>query len=73
MTHFEQRVRTSFGNRLYEMRMEKELTQLELATGTGFSRPTIQAMEVGRQNVTLVQIFQLAEALGCEPLDLWPR
>lgn len=69
----ERRIRVSFGAGLYSARTAAGLTQKELAEAVGISRPSIQAMEVGRQNVTLVMVFRLARALRCEPLALWPQ
>ncbi len=69
----DRRVRVSFGASLFWARSEAGLTQKELAEKVGMSRPAIQSLEVGRQNVTLAQVFRLARALGCEALDLWPK
>ena len=70
---FERRIRVSFGTGLYRARSKAGLTQKELAEALGILRPSIQAMEAGRQNVTIVVVFRLARALECEPLDLWPK
>lgn len=70
---FDRRVRVSFGTELYRQRSKAGLLQRHLAEKVGLSRPAIQSMEVGRQNVTLAMVFRLARALGCEPLELWPK
>ncbi len=69
----DRRIRVSFGTGLHRARSKAGLTQKQLADAVGTSRASIQAMEVGRQNVTVVAVFRLARALGCETLELWPK
>lgn len=69
----DRRIRVSFGTGLHRARSKAGLTQKQLADAVGTSRASIQAMEVGRQNVTVVAVFRLARALGCEALELWPK
>ena len=69
---YEQRIRRDFGHKLADMRHDRGLTQMEVALRMDISQSSIQALETARQNVTMVQMFNLAVALGCGPLDLWP-
>ena len=45
-----------------------EMTQAELAEGTGVTRQTIIAIEQGRYSPTLEMAFRIAQAFGV-PLD----
>lgn len=52
-------------NKLKEIRKEKGLTQVQLATNSGVSRMTIIGLESGRATVTKTNtLLKLAEALG---------
>lgn len=52
-------------NKLKEIRKEKGLTQVQLATKSGVSRMTIIGLESGRATVTKTDtLLKLAEALG---------
>lgn len=48
-----------FGNRIRELRMDKELSQEELAEKTGFHRTYIGMIERGERNLSLsnVEVF----------------
>lgn len=63
---------TEVGALIYLARKTKGLTQRELSERLGVSRPSIANIEVGRQNLTLVRLFEIAEALGVSPQSLVP-
>jgi transcriptional regulator with XRE-family HTH domain len=53
---------------ILELRMERNLTQKELAERMGTSQPAIARVESGNyRNVSLAFIRRLAEALGADP------
>ena len=56
-----------FGQILYLWRLERGLTQAELARRAGIPRPNLSAMERGRREVTLKTLRALALALGVRP------
>lgn len=56
-----------FGEALWLWRVEKGLTQEELASAAGISRPNLSAMEQGKREVTLKTLRALAAALGIRP------
>lgn len=51
-------------NRVKLSRVEKNLTQAELAEAVGVTRQTISLIEAGRYNPTLRLCLQIARALG---------
>lgn len=62
-----------FGRRLRSARRKAKLTQEELATRAGMSRPSLANVERGQQRVALHQFAALAAALGLEGTDLLPE
>jgi transcriptional regulator with XRE-family HTH domain len=61
-----------FGRRLRAARRKAKLTQEELATRAGMSRPSLANVERGKQRVALHQFAELAAATGADPADLLP-
>ena len=56
-----------FGQTLYLWRLERGLTQSELARRTGIARPNLSRIEQGGQDVTIQTLRRLAEALDIRP------
>jgi transcriptional regulator with XRE-family HTH domain len=54
---------------LVRWRLERGLTQVQLAKRAGLSRQVIGAAERG-QTVSTVSVMKMAKALGVEPRDL---
>jgi len=52
-----------FGSNLKSLRLEKELSQLDLAAMCNFEKTTISRIENGRTNITLKTVIILAHAL----------
>jgi transcriptional regulator with XRE-family HTH domain len=59
-----------FGNRIRARRMERGLTQLELAESAGVDRKTISRIENSRFSPSLINIYAIADALNVEVRDL---
>lgn len=62
----------SLGERLYRLRKLRGLTQGELASQLGVSKPTVWAWEQGRARPIEERVEAIAEALGVEVADLRP-
>lgn len=61
-----------FGKNLKRLRMEKGLSQEELARALGFkNRSSINKIEIGRSNIPTDKIQKTAEVLGVSPLVLF--
>jgi len=63
--------RACFGHRLAALRLERDLTQEQLAEASGFDRKTINRIENGRHSPSLDRVFVLADALQVEPFELF--
>jgi transcriptional regulator with XRE-family HTH domain len=53
------------GKMIYMMRMQRELTQLELSEKSGVSTPVIRGIENGTANFTIDNLVKVASALEC--------
>jgi transcriptional regulator with XRE-family HTH domain len=58
--------------KIEEIRLQKGLTQEELASDIGISRASLVNMEAGRQAISLVRLFAFADSLGIEAKELLP-
>lgn len=60
-----------FGNRLKELRIEKGLTQEELAEKLGLSANYIGMIERAERSTSLLKVFKLAKVLEVKTSDLF--
>ena len=60
-----------FGERLRELRTERNLSQERLAELAGLDRNYIGQIERAERNVALVNIVRIAKALGIAPGELF--
>jgi len=65
-TEPERKIMADFGKRVRELREESELSQEKLAEVTDVHRTYISGLERGRQNISLLTMHKLAEALSVE-------
>ena len=62
------------GDTLKNKRLEKSLTQKELADNSGVTQSMISRVEKGElENITIGILRKLAKALHCLPIDLLPE
>jgi putative transcriptional regulator len=61
----------ALGNRLRELRAERELTQAALAEAVGVSRKTVNTVENGVFVPSTTLALKLAAALGCRVEDIF--
>jgi transcriptional regulator with XRE-family HTH domain len=66
-------IREVFGRNVRRARRRIGLSQAALAVKVGVDRAHISLMERGLQNVTLLTLWQVSEALGVEPDELLKR
>ena len=62
--------RKAFGAAVRARRVNLHLSQEALADAAGLHRTYIGSLERGERNVSLLNIYRLAEALGCSPSEL---
>jgi transcriptional regulator with XRE-family HTH domain len=63
-------IRVLFGRNVRRLRKRVGMSQAALAVRVGVDRAHISAMERGLQNVTLLTLWHVAEALTAEPAEL---
>ena len=64
-------MRVLVGQNFCHLRQAAGLTQEEVADRSGFSQQYISGLERGRRNPTVVSLFELTQAIGAEPIDLF--
>ena len=62
----------AFGRRLRDMRSQVGLSQEALGDAAQLSRTSVVNIEHGRQGVSLLTLYRLADALHLEPAELLP-
>ncbi len=60
-----------FGRRLKGLRVERDLTQLELAEILDMSPNFVGMIERGERNTTVENVFKIARALNIKPSNLF--
>jgi transcriptional regulator with XRE-family HTH domain len=64
-------INEKFGKRVREIRQSKDITQEELAIKAQLHRTYISSIELGKRNVSLLNIEKLAKALNCSIPDFF--
>lgn len=63
--------RKRFGNRLRELRKERNLTQDQLAERAGISRESVKNIEKEKHGPLFETLEKLIHGLGCKPSELF--
>lgn len=63
-------IRALVGRNFARIRREKALTQEQVEELSGFSQQYLSGLERGQRNPTIVSLFELAQALGVDYLEL---
>lgn len=63
-------IRRVFGLNMRRLRLASGLSQEAVAERMGVDRAHVSGMERGQQNVTLLTLWQAAQALGCRSAAL---
>lgn len=63
-------IRALVGRNFVRIRREAGLTHEEVEERSGFSQQYISGLERGQRNPTIVSLFELADALGVDYLEL---
>jgi transcriptional regulator with XRE-family HTH domain len=67
----ESQIQEQFGERVRELRKEKSLSQEALALVCDLDRTYIGGVERGERNISLINIYRIAEALGVAVKELF--
>jgi transcriptional regulator with XRE-family HTH domain len=60
-------------NKIREIRIEKKISQLELANIANFSQSFLANVESGKKKPSVMTILRLAEALNVNPREFFPE
>ncbi|MDO5648114.1 helix-turn-helix domain-containing protein [Paracoccus sp. (in: a-proteobacteria)] len=63
-------MRKLVGRNFARLRREKGLTQEQVEERSGFSQQYLSGLEQGRRNPTVITLYELAQALGVNHVDL---
>ncbi|MEM7683205.1 MAG: helix-turn-helix transcriptional regulator [Pseudomonadota bacterium] len=63
-------IRHTFGNNLKHYRTKANMSQAALAVKMGIDRAHVSAMERGQQNVTIITLWHVSQALGVDAAAL---
>jgi transcriptional regulator with XRE-family HTH domain len=63
-------MRKLVGRNVRRIRLEQSLTQERFAELSGFTQQYLSDLERGLRNPTVVTLYELAQALRVEPVDL---
>ena len=66
----ETQIQKHFGERVRELRKQKGFSQEALALACDLDRSYIGGVERGERNISLINIYKIAEALGIPAKDL---
>lgn len=65
------KITEKFGQRIKEIRQSKGISQEELAIRARLHRTYISSIELGKRNISLLNIEKLADALDCSISDFF--
>jgi len=68
-----EQIKKAFGEVIREVRLEKNISQEELAALSGIDRSYVSLIERGINSPSLVMIFNLCSALGVSPSEVLSR
>jgi transcriptional regulator with XRE-family HTH domain len=63
-------MRKLVGRNFANLRKEKGLTQEQVEARSGFSQQYLSGLENGLRNPTVITLYELAQAIGVDYLDL---
>ncbi len=70
-THSEKEFLISLGKRIKTLRLEKKISQTEIAYRCGFDKSNYNTIEAGKRIPTVISLLKIAKALDIELIDLF--
>lgn len=64
-------IKSKIGNRIKELRQEKQLSQKDLAYSTDLDRSYIASVERGKRNISIVNLEKIANSFGVTLSELF--
>jgi putative transcriptional regulator len=69
--HSETEYLIALGKRIKGIRLQKKISQTEIAYRCGFDKSNYNTIEAGKRNPTLVSLLKIAKALDVALVDLF--
>ena len=69
----EKRLYETIGNKIRELRTERDFSQAELAFSINLERTSITNIETGKQKITIFALYGISKSLGVPLSDLLPE
>ena len=64
-------VKQAIGRRVRQLRQERKLSQESLAFSAGLDRTYISSVEMGKRNISILNIYKIARALNIRVRELF--
>jgi transcriptional regulator with XRE-family HTH domain len=61
----------ALGKKIKELRLQKKLSQTEIAYRCGFDKSNYNTIESGKRNVTVMSLLKISKALDIDLIDLF--
>ncbi len=71
--HNDKEYLVSLGNRIKEIRLQKKISQTEIAYRCGFDKSNYNTIESGKRNPTIISLLKIAKALDVSLIELLPK
>ncbi len=69
--HSEKEYLITLGKRIKKLRLEKKISQTEIAYRCGFDKSNYNTIESGKRNPTILSLLKIAKALEVSLADLF--
>lgn len=69
--HSEREFLIALGKRIRALRLEKRISQTEIAYRCGFDKSNYNTIESGKRNVTVTSLLKISKALDISLIDLF--
>jgi len=69
--HSDKAYLVALGKKIKELRLQKKLSQTEIAYRCGFDKSNYNTIESGKRNVTVVSLLKITKALDIDLIDLF--
>jgi transcriptional regulator with XRE-family HTH domain len=67
----DKKITKDFGKKLRQLRKERGFSQESLALVSGLDRTYVGSVERGERNISLINIYKIASALGISPKEFF--
>ncbi len=67
----DKKIRKDFGKKLRQLRKERGFSQESLALASALDRTYVGSVERGERNISLINIYKIASALGISPKEFF--